>query len=97
MEILTIFIIIISWCFIVIAPSAKKAYENELNKSEIKRGTSIFPGIPVMPILAIMIMYASNYYFESVGTYVLLILHMLFFIVALASIIYWTIKLRRIS
>ena len=96
MEILTILVIIIAWCFIVIAPAAKLAYEDELNKSEIKRGTSIFPGIPVMPIFAIIIMYTCNYFFDPIGTYILLASHILFLLASLYSIIYWTIKLKNI-
>ena len=54
MELITIIIIIVAWISIVLAPAAKLAYEDELNKTEEKRGTSIFPGIPFMPMLGIM-------------------------------------------
>ena len=58
---------------------------------------SIFPGIPFMPMLGIMLMYAINYYFESVGTYILLVSHIIFFLMSVYSITYWIIKLKKIS
>jgi len=39
MELITIIIIIVAWISIVLAPAAKLAYEDELNKTEEKRGT----------------------------------------------------------
>lgn len=91
MELLTIFIIIIAWCFFVFAPAARLAYEGEINKSEEKRGISIFPGLPCMPMFAIMIMYVINYFFDPIGTYISLVLHITLFLIAVYSIIYWTI------
>lgn len=95
MNLITIVIIIIAWFFIVLSPAAKLAYEDELNKTEEKRGTSIFPGLPFMPLIAIMLMYAINYFFEPIGTYVLLVSHLIFLLMALYSIIYWSIKLKK--
>ena len=97
MELTTILTIIIAWFVIVIAPASKLAYEDKLNKTEEKRGTSISPGIPFMPVFAIILMYAINYFFESVGTYILLITHIIFLFMATYSIISWGFKLKKIS
>jgi hypothetical protein len=97
MGILTIFIIIISWCLIVFAPAAKLAYEDRLIISAKKRGVSIFPGLPVMPIFAIVLMYVSNYFYYPIGTYVFLSVHTLLLFFSAVYIMYWTLKLKKHS
>ncbi len=57
--------LLLSWCIIVIAPGFKTAYDDRDLPEDKKRGVSIFPGIPFMPIFVGIIAYLSNRYLST--------------------------------
>jgi hypothetical protein len=93
MEILTILIIFIAWFFeLVIAPMSKLSYDDELNKSEKKRGISVSPFLLVFPLTAIALMYVINYFNDPIGTYIFLSVHGFLLLSSIASATYWDLK-----
>ena len=57
--------LLLSWCIIIIAPGFKTAYDDRDLPEDKKRGVSIFPGVPFMPILVGIVAYFSNRYLST--------------------------------
>ena len=94
MEPWTLLVILLAWIAIVLAPAAKLGYENALNPDEEQKGASIFPGIPVMPLLVIGVMYLAKWIFGGTAVWVFFWVHLFFLCTAVYVIVYWTWKLK---
>ncbi len=87
--------LLLSWCIIVIAPGFKTAYDDRDLPEDKKRGVSIFPGIPFMPILVGMIAYLSNRYLSIWIALGILAVNAALAAWALAYGVYWLRKWRK--
>lgn len=77
----------------IFASAAKLAYEDHISGAEKKRGVSFFPVIPLMPVSAIGLKYACDYFFYPIGTYVVLSVHLLLLSYAILYSMHWTKKI----
>ena len=57
--------LLLSWCVIILAPGFKDAYDDRDLPQVKKRGVSIYPGIPFMPIFVGIIAFLSNRYLST--------------------------------
>ncbi len=87
--------LLLSWCIIVIAPGFKAAYDDRDLPEDKKRGVSIFPGIPIMPILVGIIAYLSNRYLSTWIAIGILAVNAAWAAWALVYGVYWLRKWRK--
>ena len=99
MSIILPVVIFVSWLAFVIIPAGKIAIEDERNKvpKDKRRGTSIFPGFPVFPLLAWAIAVVADQFITPWGSRTVLVLHVLLLLVSLSIIIRDILLLRRIG
>ena len=53
--------LLLSWSIIVMVPGFKTAYDDRDLPEDKKRGVSIFPGLPIIPIFVGLIAYLSKF------------------------------------
>ncbi len=87
--------LLLSWCIIVIAPGFKTAYDDRDLPEDKKRGVSIYPGIPIMPIFVGIITYLSNRYLSTWIAIGILAVNGAIAAWALAYGVYWLRKWRK--
>lgn len=83
----------VSWFFAAIAPAARMAFEDRDLPQEKRRGTSIFPLWPLMPLLMLSpVPLVGSRHIVSI---VLFALQLLLLLAAVGNIAYWTVRHRR--
>ena len=99
MSVLLPLVLFLSWFAFSLVPAGKLAIEDELNHApeDKRRGTSIFPGFPVMPLLYWGLAWLIDRLAPTWGTRIFLVLHVLLFIVSATVIARDILHLRRIS
>jgi uncharacterized membrane protein len=86
----TLFIFIFFvWILIAFAPLLEKKAKN------LSGGVSLFPGIPVMPLLAWGLAWALNSYKAGLGFRLVGWLHVVLLIALLISALKWLLQIRR--
>ena len=86
--------LLLSWCIIVMAPAAKLAYEDHDLPEDKRRGVSVFPGLPFMPLLVGVLAYSANRFISAWIALVILSANVVLTIWAVVYIVYW---LRRLT
>lgn len=97
MSILLPVVLFFSWLVFVFVPAGQLAIEDEQNgvPANKRRGTSIFPGFPVMPL----IFWGTAWLIDLVvapGSRIILVLHVILLIVSVIVIIRDVVRFRRI-
>jgi len=89
--------LLLAWFIILIAPASKLAYEDRDLPEDKKRGVSILPGLPIMPIFVGIFAYFSNRYLSTWVAIGILGVNAALAVWALADIVYWARKLKKLS
>lgn len=82
-----------AWLLVSLAPAARKAFEDRDRPPGERRGTSILPAFPVLPLLACGLLYLVGA--DSRAALVIVGLHAAALVAALIEITRWALKLRR--
>ncbi len=85
-------LVFVAWFVIVVAPAARFAYEDRALPTERRRGVSILPGWPVMPILfsAPVIIAGVDHWTATL----IVVAHGGLLALAAVNIVFWTVRLR---
>ncbi len=85
-------LVFVAWFVIVVSPAARYAYEDRALPEGRRRGSSIFPGWPVMPILfsAPVIIAGVDHWVATV----IVVAHAGVLALCVVNIVYWIVRLR---
>lgn len=99
MQLLLLPVILIAWLLAIITPAGRLAIEDETNgvSEDQRRGTSIMPVFPILPILIWGLGWAGASYVSPRIPQILLISHLILMLVSAVMIISAEIRLRRMK
>ena len=91
--------IFVSWFAFLLAPAGRLAIEDEQRNvpKEKRRGVSIFPGIPVLPLVAWGAAVSVDHFLPPWGSRIFLGIHSALLVISLSVIARDTVRLRRIK
>ena len=84
---------LVSWFVAALVPVAKVEYEDRALPAERRRGVSIIPGWPLMPLLLsapVLVFGAAHVVARAIA-----VLHVLLLVAAAVYVGYWKVRLRR--
>ncbi len=98
MNIILPVVIFVSWFAFVLVPAGRLAVEDARNNlpKDKRRGTSILPGFPVLPLIAWGGAVAVDYFIAPWGSWTFLGIHGVLLLISLSLIIRDVLRLRRI-